>query len=347
VFKNRAVDVKEVGRLLGVRYVLEGAIKKAGHRVRITCQLAEAATGVHIWSDRFDSELTDIFDLQDEVTRSVLSALEPSLLSAETARTHSKPTESLTAYDLYLRALPEVYAFTPETLQRAEQLLQRAVSLDTRYSDAWAALADCIARQTTNAWISEWDAGRDAGLRAADKAVQADPENGRALSVAGWNYALLARKNQEAVDFARRALRIHPNSAFVQNNCGWVYTYNGEPERARIHFETALRLNPLDPRGYLIFNGLALASIIAGEFEDAERWTRRALDLRAAWPASLRFRAAALAHLGRIEEAQAVIAKLMSIQPNSSVSRAARVGIKDERHQSIMLDGLRRAGLPE
>ncbi len=246
-YKGRAVDVRQVGRELGVLYVLEGAIRRAGNRVRITAQLVEAETGHHIWADRFEGDLTDIFNLQDRITSGVVTAVEPNLLAAELERRRSRPTNNLSAYDLYLQALPEMFCFTKEGLQRAEQLLKSALELDKKFSDAWAALSDCIARQITAGWIEDWNKGSELARQAAARAIAADRENGRALSLAAFTVAMFSGEHEQAIDLATQALRLHPNSAYVQANCAWVFIYNGEPDRALDALSTARRMNPRAP----------------------------------------------------------------------------------------------------
>lgn len=346
-YKGRAVDVRQVGRALGVLYVLEGAIRRVGNRVRITAQLVEAATGRHIWAERFEGDLTDIFDLQDRITSGVVTAVEPNLLAAELDRNRSRPTDSLSAYDLYLRALPEMFSFTQESLQRAKKLLENALELDQNFSDAWAALSDCIARETTAGWIVDWDKGSELARRAAARAITTDRENGPALSLAAFTKAMFAGEHDQAVDLATQALRLHPNSAYVRMNCAWVFIYNGEPDRALDHLATARRMNPRDPLEARTSTAMTLAHLIAGRFAEAEKWGERAIQQRPNFPPPLRFRAAALAQLGRLEEASALIRQLLLIQPGSTIGRTAKVRFRHPSHQAILLDGLRLAGLPE
>jgi adenylate cyclase len=347
MFKGRAVDVKEVGRQLGVRYVLEGSIRKAGNRVRITGQLIEAATGAHIWAERYDRDLTDIFELQDEITGSVVSAVEPNLLSVETARARAKPTESLAAYDLYLRALPEFHAMTEAGFRRAERLLTEAVQRDPQFSEAWAALADCTARMATLGWIANWELASDTCCYAARTAVEADYENGASLATAAFALALMGGKLDEAMELAEKAIHLHPNSAGVCTNCGWVLILNGAYDRAIQLLEAARRMSPLDPRGYLSGDALAAAYLFSMRLEQADFWTRWALSR---WPSnapSLRLRAAVLVQLGRSEDARRAVSDLLKVQPNASVSRSRRLRYRDTETYERFLECLRLAGLPE
>jgi adenylate cyclase len=346
-YKRRVVDVRQISRELGVRYILQGSIRRSANEVRVTGQLVDALTGRHVWSDRFEGNMNAIFDLQDEITSGVVSAIEPRILSSELERANVKPTDSLNAYELFLKAWPCMHEFTQAGFVQAEKLLTAALQMDPRYSDVWATLADCNARQTINGYTENWEEGSDAACSAALRAVDADPENGRALSVAAWNLALFAGKYEHATELATRALKIHPNSAYVQTNCGWAFTSTGETGDALACFVRARRMNPLDPRGYLTSVGLAFAHLLARDFEDAERWTQRALDQRPNFAASLRFRAAALAHLSRIDEAKSVTERLLKIQPNTTIRRASRACIRYRDQQALYLNGLRLAGVPE
>ncbi|MBJ6124033.1 adenylate/guanylate cyclase domain-containing protein [Microvirga splendida] len=346
-FKGQAIDVKEVGRVLGVRYVLEGSIRRAGKRVRITGQLIEVATGAHIWADRFDREIEDIFDLQDEITRAVVSAIEPTLLTAEIARARAKPTESLAAYDLYLRALPDFHSYTEAGFRHAEALLRKAVERDPEFSAAWAALSDCLARMTVGGWIADWSYGSEQACEAAHRAIGADNANGTALSIAAFTLAGLVGHFDEAADLANNALRLHPNSAFVCTNCGWVFVHIGEYERALSLLDTARRMSPIDPRVHLINSGTTAAYLFSGRFEEAELWARRTLERMPSHPVSLRYHTAALVFLDRLDEARAVASKLLEVQPNTSITRSRRSHYRDKAMFERFLEALKLAGIPE
>lgn len=348
-YKARTVDVRKIGRELGVRYVREGSMRKAGRRVRVTGQLIDATTGLHIWADRFDGDLDDIFALQDRITGSVLAAIEPNLRSAEIKRAHSKPTENLDAYDLYLRALPEFYALTEHGIRRAEALLRTALKLDPNYSEALAALADCIGRSMVGGWISRREGGelaRDTALQAA----RADPENGIALSTAAWVIATFTGPLEEAVDLAHHALRLHPNSALVRTNCGWVFVFNNESDLALEHLHMARRISPLvlDPRGYITMDGIAAAHFFERRFDETVLWARRALQQSPANPVPLRYLSSALAHLGQDEEAQRVMRDLIACQPNVSLARVnLNYRVRYSWMKGMLIAGLKAAVMPE
>jgi adenylate cyclase len=345
-YKGRAVDVRQVGRDLGVRYVLEGSIRKAAYRVRITGQLIEAESGRHIWADRFDGELADIFELQDQVTTSIVSAIEPSLRVAEIERARKKPTADLGAYDLYLRALFDWYSSDAGGITRARQLLRQTVEQDPTYSDAWALLAQCALSHWVRGWQSHSDAKAE-GCEAALKAVSNDPENGAALAAAAWVLAMLGGNYDQAREFADRALVLHPNSAHVRTQCGLVYTYGGDSEEALRHLHHALRINPTEPRRFAIFTTMATAHFFKREFSETIRWAKRALAEKPSYPVALRYLAAAYGHSDLNADAREAIDELLRVQPNSSLTRSYANSFGHPWMLDFYIDGLRRAGLPE
>jgi adenylate cyclase len=343
--KGRAVDIKEVSRQLGVRYVLEGSVRKAGNRVRITAQLVEAVTGTDIWAGRFDRDLMDIFALQDEITESVVSAIEPSLQSAEIERARAKATNNLEAYDLYLRALPEFYAFTEQGFRRAEALLGQAVERDPGYAEAWGALADCRGRLMVGGWTEDWDADAARSREAALQAVQCDQDNALVLAIAAWSLISLSGVLERAVTFCERALYLQPNSSYVLTNCGWVLIYNDECERALTCLEKARRLNPLDPRGYITLNAIGAVRFMEGRFADTEKFTRRALEMSPNHPISLRYLTAALAQMGRLAEAAEVGHLLQSTRWEAMRTHLNRSFYRNPKKRELLFDGLRKAGV--
>jgi adenylate cyclase len=346
-YKNKSIDVRQIGRELGVRYLLEGSIRKAGQRVRISGQLIEADTGAHMWADRFEGEVSEIFELQDRITTSVVAAVEPSLRSAEIERAQRKPTESLGAYDLYLRSLPAINVYTRAGFEEAAGLLRRAIALDPTYPDALAALAECLVRMTLNGWVADKQASTAEACDLAGQAVAADPENAAALAIAAWAYSTLGVRFEQSLDLANRALDLHPNSVHVRSFCGWVFHYLGDSLRAIEQFEAARRLSPVDPKSYFPMLGLAVAHFFARHFEETVALTGRILTEVPTHNVARRYRAAALAHLGRLEEAKEAIIELLKGQPNSSLRSARSSGFHDPRMTELYVTGLERAGLPE
>ncbi|WP_457093968.1 adenylate/guanylate cyclase domain-containing protein [Microvirga sp. P5_D2] len=346
-YKNKSIDARQIGRELGVRYLLEGSIRKAGPRVRISGQLLEATTGAHLWADRFDGEISEIFELQDRITTSVVIAVEPSLRLAEIERARRKPTDNLDAYDLYLRALPAINVYTRAGFEEAEGLLRRAVALDPTYADALAALAECLVRMTVNGWAADKQASTTEACELAGRAVTADPENAAVLAVAAWAYSTLGVRFEQSLELANRALALHPNSVHVRSFCGWVFHYFGDSLRAIEQFEEARRLNPVDPKGYFPMLGLAAAHLFAGHFEETVNLAGRILVEVPTHNVARRYLAAALAHLGRIEEAKVVVAELLKAQPTSSLRTSRSTGFHHPRMADLYITGLEKAGLPE
>jgi adenylate cyclase len=345
-YKSKAVDVRQIGRELGVRYVLEGSVRKLGHRVRITGQLIESATGTHIWAERYDGNLDDVFSLQDEITASVVAAVEPTVTAAEIARAKQKKTENLNAYDLYLRAMADTYDLRAATYERAEGLLRSAIEQDSNYSDALAALADCLARAALNGWKDFAPAVQEAS-EFARRSILAEPDNGRALAIAAWIYANLQGRHKEARELAERALRSHPNSSMVRALTGWALLYCGKIEAAMELFVASQRMNPVDPLVRIATNGIGAAHFFAREFQESVEWNERVLQTTPGSTVAMRYLAAALAHLGRVSEAKEIIARLLRSQPNSSLSRSRQSAFEHQWMLDLYLDGLRRAGLPE
>jgi adenylate cyclase len=348
-YKGRpGVDVRQVGRELGVRYVLEGSVRRAGERVRIAGQLIDASNGAHLWADRFDGVLADIFDLQDTVARSVVGAIEPRLMSAEVERAQRKLTASLDAYDLYLRALPHTYAMTREGNEAALALLGQALAIDPQYAVAAGRAASCYVIRANQRWQVDPDTERRTGLELGHRALASGPNDPEALAMAGHAIAHLGGELREGLVAIERAIALNPNGALAHRHAGWVHCYLGEPSRARGMFERAMLLSPREPMAFVTYLGMAQVHLFQEDFEEAASWARRALDQNPKYTSSLRYLATALGHLGRIEEARGVVARLLSLAPNDTIAAyAANAGVRWSGRLPLMLDGLRKAGLPE
>jgi TolB-like protein len=316
-YKGKFPDIRQVGRELGVRYVLEGSVRRAGGRVRIGCQLIEAATGGHVWADRYEGELADIFDLQDRIAESVAGVLEPNLQRAEIARAAAKPTESLGAYDLYLRALPHFYAFTRAGSERASDLLRQAIALDGGYARAQALLGWVHVLRISSGWATPEEAALAAGL--AEAVLRAAPDDPSTLRIAGQILGYVGGDIAVARLAADRALSLSPTSAQVLLAAGWVYSSAGEAAAAIDFFQRGIRLSPLDPAMPVFLTGLGMALLQAGRDAAACETFQRALRALP-HPVALRGLITVLVRTGRVEEARAAAGEMVRLWPAFRVS---------------------------
>ena len=255
-FKGRAVDIKEVGRRLGVRYVLEGSVRKASGKVRITGQLIDAVTGAHLWADRFERDLTDIFALQDEVTLAVVSAIQPKMLQTEIEMATRRRPENLTAYDFYLRAMPQYYLTTREGLAEAIRLAHRALELDPRFGSAAALAGVCHMLNVVLGYANDPQFDRKEAVRLVRLALSIDDGDPDTLARASVISAFMVGDSEAEIEMADRAVALNPNSWITWNSRGWVYRIAGLPEEAIRSFERAIRMSPVDPRLHMTLTGI-------------------------------------------------------------------------------------------
>jgi TolB-like protein/class 3 adenylate cyclase len=348
-YKGKAVDVKQVARELGVRYVLEGSLRKSMSRVRITGQLIDAATSAHIWADRFDGAIEDIFELQDRVASSVVGAIEPRLRLVEIERATRKPTESLDAYDLYLRALAEFHKYSEDGMRAAVTLLKRALVIDPAYPPAAAMVGLCRGLQRAHGWGPLSDVEIAEGLHLARQALEAGKDDPDALWMAGDAISILAREHATAAGAIDRALKLNSNSAHAWMAKGWVECLQNRPRPAIEALERAMQLSPLDPLGYFFSGGLALAHLAAGQYQQAMEWADRCWREHPRYTAALRIKLVSCAHLGRIEEARTCVRRLLEIYPKLTIARwkANATGYYPAETFAVFEEGYRKAGLPE
>nr|WP_233288132.1 adenylate/guanylate cyclase domain-containing protein [Bradyrhizobium brasilense] len=343
-FKGRAVDIKEVGRRLGVRYVLEGSVRKAAGKVRITGQLIDAVTGTHIWADRFERDLTDIFALQDEVTVAVVSAIQPKLLQIEIGLSARRP-ENLTAYDFYLRAMQQHYLMTADGLAEAIRLAHRALELDPRFGFV-AALAG-LAHMQNVLWGHAVDPqfDRKEAVRLLRLALSIDDGDAETLAWVSLTSAYMVGDCESEIELADRAIALNPNSYRAWTARGSVYRVAGLPEEAVRSFERAIRLSPLDPRLPITFVGMGMAFIELRRFDEAIAAANKCRRQNASYSLAYRCLASAFAHLGRDPEAREAAALLLQLDPAFTISAMiARGGYPNAQ---LLIEGLRKAGLPE
>ena len=313
-YKGRAVDVKQVARELGVRYVLEGSVRKAGNRVRFTGQLIDATTGGNIWADRFDGALEDVFDLQDQVTARAVGAIEPRLQRAEIERAGRKPTESLDAYDYFLRGMAS-FQLNRDSLLEAARLFVRATELDPNYASPYGMASWFGALRNMYGWMVDRDGEIADAVRVARRAVALGKDDETALWSGGLSLAYLGKEVEAGAAYIDRALLLNPNLAASWNASGWVRMYLGESASAIEHFERAIRLSPLDPLTYFAFTGMAFAHAFAGRYDEALSWATKALHEQPKWATALRVAAIANTLSDRMVEARAAMASLREVDP--------------------------------
>jgi adenylate cyclase len=345
-YKGRAVDIKQVGRDLGVRYVLEGSVRKDRNRVRVTGQLVQADTGAHVWAQRYDGDLGDIFALQDEMTTSIVGALVPNLQRAEIERAHNKPPGSLDAYDLYLRALAAFYTWTREGNDQALQLLEQVMALDPTYAAAAILAENCWVTRFGHGWSAVPEA-IDQSIRFARLAVQLDPDNADALAILARRTSAINQDYEEALSLAERAVAINPNSAYAWRNSGFAFAFAGRAEQALTYFERALRLNPRDPRAHDTLVGMALALIQLERDAEGITTARKAIQQRPTFAGAWRMLAAGLALAGRLEEARDALRHVLELDPTCTLETMYLRFGHSETARARFYDGLRKAGMPE
>jgi adenylate cyclase len=344
-FKGRAVDIKEVGRRLGVRYVLEGSVRKASGKVRIAGQLIDAITGAHIWADMFERDLTDIFALQDEVTIAVVSAIEPKLFQTEIAMATRRRPENLTAYDFYLRAMQQFYLTTREGNTEAIRLAHRALELDPRFGFVAALAGLCHMENVLFGYAVDPQFDRKEAIRLLRLALSIDDSDPDTLAFASVISAFMVGDCDSEIEMADRAVALNPNSFLAWHGRGWVYRNAGLPEEAVRSFEHAMRLSPVDPKLHLTFGGMGAALIELGRFDEAIVVGKKAQRKNSSYAAAYRCLASAFAHLGRHAEAREAAARVLEVDPAFTISSwIARGGQSNSKR---LIEGLRKAGLPE
>jgi adenylate cyclase len=344
-FKGKAVDIKEVGRGLRVRYVLAGSVRKASGKVRITGQLIDAVTGAHIWADRFERDLTDVFALQDEVTVAVVSAIQPKLLQTEIAMATRRRPENLIAYDFYLRALPQFYLGTRDGMAEALKLAHRALELDPRFGLVAALAGISHTRNVLWGYAADPQFDRKEAVRLCHLALSVDDSDADTLAWAAVISAYMVGDCESGVELADRAVELNPNSFQAWNGRGLVYKNAGLPEEALRSFERAMRVSPADPLLHLTFGGMGDALIELRRFDEAIVVGKKALRLSPSFSSAYRRLASAFAHLGRRAEAREAAARLLEFDPAFTIS--AYIARGGQANSKLTIEGLRKAGLPE
>jgi TolB-like protein len=347
-YKGRTVDVKEVGQELGVRYVLEGSVRKAASKVRITGQLIDATTGTHLWAERFEGTLDDIFELQDQMAESVVGAVAPQLERAEIERAKRKPTESLDAYDYYLRGMAKLHSGTREAIGAALPLFYKAIELDPEFASAYAGAAWCHFWRKLNGWMTERVHEIAEGVRLARLAVEHGRDDAVALTRGGHAFAHLTGDLDGGIALLDRAVLLNPNLATAWFLGGALRALRGETDAAMEHLAHAVRLSPLDPEMFRMQVGMALANFFAGRFDPASAWAEKALGNLPSLLVAVALLAASHAHAGRMDKARQTMQRLRALDPSLRVSNLKDwLPIHRPEDVAAFADGLRLAGLPE
>jgi TolB-like protein/Tfp pilus assembly protein PilF len=347
-YKGRAVDVKQIGRELGVRYVLEGSVRKAANRVRITGQLIDATTGTHLWAERFEGTLDDIFELQDQIAADVVGNIAPQLERAEIERAKRKPTENLNAYDYYLRGRAYLNQGTREAIDEALPLFEKAIQLDASYASAYGMAAWCYFWRKVNGWMTDPAREIAEGARLARRGIELGREDAVALTRCGHALAHLSGDLDAGIALLDRAVMLNPNLAAAWFLGGFLRVWLGEPDNAIAHFERAMRFSPLDPETYRMQAGMAAAHLFARRFDDASVWAEKASRDLPSFLMVVGVVAARHALAGRIEEGRRAMDRLRALDPTLRISNLRDwLSIRRPEDLAVFADGLRRAGLPE
>jgi adenylate cyclase len=341
-YKGKAVNVKQVGRELGVRYVLEGSVRKAAGKVRITGQLVDAISGAHIWADRFERDVTDVFALQDEVTVAVVSAIHPKILQTEIAMAARRRPENLTAYDCWLRAFQQSSLATREGLAEAIRLAHRALELDPGFGGAASLASVFHLNNFVFGYSTDPQFELEEAVRLSRLALCIDDGDPSTLARASLISAYVVRDSESALEMADRAVALNPNSFEAWGCRGWVYGAAGLPQEAVRSFERGIRMSPIDPA---MFAGMGMALVELRRFDEAIVAGRKAQRHNPSHPLAYLCLASAFVHLGRDAEAREAAARLLEVNPAFTISGWSAWG--GQSNAQLVTEGLRKAGLPE
>src|SRR5262245_25266604 len=347
-YRGRAVDVKRIGRELGVRYILEGSVRKAGNRVRITGQLIDSSTGMHLWADRFDGGLEDIFDLQDQVTASVVGAIAPKLERVEIERAKRKPTSSLDAYDYYLRGMAAVHLWSNEGSLEALQHFKRAIELDPGSAAAYGMAARTYSLRKAGGWADGSAEEVADAERLARRAIELGKDDALALSTAGIVLAYVVRDLDEGVAFIDQALALNPNLVWAWLFSGFANVWLCEPEIAIERVARAMRLSPQDVQFFNMQVATAGVHLTAARYAEAVSWAEAYVRAHPNYALASGIAAASAAHAGRLAEAEKSVARMRSFKPDLRIADLVEVfPVRRPEHRSAWVEGLRKAGLPD
>ena len=345
-YKGKPVDTKQVARELGVRYVLEGSVRRSGNRVRVTGQLIEAESGHHLWADRFDGDLVDIFDLQDQLVTRVVGAIAPQLEKAEIERAKRDLTADPAAYDFYLRGLANWNRWSKADNAKALKLFYAAIDKDPEFATPYGLAASCYQFAKANGWQSEFDEAEISRL--TERAVEVGSDDAVALCWAGHVRAFFFKEVDRALLLIDRALELDVNLAVAWQRSGWVRGYAGDSEGAIESLNKAMRLDPLDTRVFLTQSAMAFAHFIAGRDREAAEWAAKALRTKPNWMPALRVAIASNAMKGCTSEAKAALNSYERVDPGVSIRKiCAHYPFQRQEDKQRLLKALRTAGVRE
>jgi tetratricopeptide (TPR) repeat protein len=337
-------DIRQVGRDLGVRYVLEGSVRKSADRLRITAQLIDATSGNHVWAERYDRPMADVFAVQDEITESVVASIEPQLLLAEGGRhKRSQPTD-LNAWGYVARAFAHRVMASKQEAQVALGFIERALEIDPNYARALAEFAYVTSAMVYSGWREDREQSLEAATTAARKAIALDPDDPFAHAILGVTYRF-ARRYEEALPEFLKALELNPNHAVAHASLGMALAYIGRPEEGLEHTARALRISPRDPQKYLLLQAQAVVLFAAARYAEAIETAQLARQQRSEFSSPLRILAASFALSGDIARAQVAVRELKRLQPESSLAQVESNADASDEVRGRLLEGLRLAGL--
>lgn len=347
VYKGRAVDVREAARELGVRYVLEGSVRRAGNRVRVTAQLIAGATGEHLWAEKFDGDIADIFDVQDTIASSVIGLIEPQIHKAEIERARRKRPENFDAWDLYIQALPLVHGSEVSRYTEAIDLLDHAVELEPNWAPGLALAAWAHEKRHTFAGVApEGLDEAELALSLARRAVECDPDDAFALALLGW-LRILFRRDYAGTTLVDRAVALNPNNVLVLLFAGTTYLFAGDLNDTIACGTRVIQLSPGGPENYAALTHVAQGHLDLGNFDEAVTWAQRAIDANPNYVFGYLTLGCALAHLGRVDEAKIPVQRAVELQPTFTLRGISHRPMRYPERRAIWVDGLRIAGLPE
>lgn len=346
IYRGKMVDIRQVSRELGARYILEGSVRKAGNRIRVTAQLIDGSVGSHVWAEKYDGELQDIFDLQDQITQQVVAAILTQIQMYVGENTKRLERPDVVTWDLLARGWKLFYELTKESLEKAETLFRRAVSLTPTSCDAHHLLAGVLIHRVQMGYIVDEKAAISESYELAKRAIVLDERNEYAHWILGV-IQLTRRQHELAVTELKRAIELNPNCSLAFGSLGTVLNYSGEPDESIKNNEIAIRLNPRDISIFFRYSGLAMAHFVAGRYSEAVQWALKCVNRKPSWRVGHAVLAASLAQLDLIEEAKAAVDNYLEIIPDETISKLRFLPFKNHIDARRLEEGLQKAGLPE